>query len=123
MIEELIWVTKTNSSNFSKSDVSITVNKNGNNKIQYSLRFRNNSYLRFCKNDFVEFAVTGTRIYFRESNEKNGFKLTNSSNNNKNKGFKTIVNLEKFIGDYELLWDSHERINYIDLNKRIEEAK
>lgn len=120
-MSDLMWVTKLNSGSFSKADVSINIIKNGSNKIQYSFRFRNNSFLRFTKTDFMEFAATGTRIYFRESNEKNGFKLSTPSNDGKNKTVKTVVNLDKFIGDYELLWDSKERLNYIDLNKKITE--
>lgn len=115
----LLWVTKTNSASFSKTDVSITVNKNGNNRDQYAFRFRNNSFLRFTKNDFMEFAVTGSRIYFRESNEKNGFKLSSPSQDGRNKSIKTVINLDKFIGDYELLWDSLNRLNYIDISKKI----
>ena len=116
---ELIWTTKSNSKNSSEADVSISINKNGNNKSQFSFRFRNNSFLRFTKNEFVEFAVTGARIYFRESNVKEGFKLSTKTQNNKNCGFKTVKDLNKFIGDYELLWDSQLRLNYIDLNKKI----
>lgn len=115
----LLWVTKANSGSFSKTDVSITLNKNGDNKEQYAFRFRNNSFLRFTKNDFMEFAVTGTRIYFRESNEKHGFKLGSPSQDGKNKSVKTVVNLDKFIGDYELLWDSLNKLNYIDVAKKI----
>lgn len=120
---DLVWVTKTNSGIFNKADVSISTNKNGDNRKQYALRFRNNCFLRFTKNEFMEFALTGTRIYFRESNEKNGFKLGTTSVDGKSKTVKTVLNLDKFIGDYELLWDSQARLNYIDLNKKITEVE
>lgn len=114
---DLIWIKKTTNRNLSNPDVSITINKNGKNRDQHCLRFRNNCFLRFSKNDFVEFAATGTRIYFRESNPKDGYKLTSHSNGCC--GFKTIYNLSKFLGDYELLWDSETKLNYIDLSKKI----
>ena len=120
---DLLWVTKSNSHATSQRDVSITLNKNGANKIQTAFRFRNNSFLRFTKNEYVVFATTDTRIYFKEGTSKTGFKLTCKSVDGKSAMFKTAEDLKKFIGDYDLLWDSKEKLNYIDLTKKIEEEK
>ena len=118
MTDDLMWVTKSNSAGV-RADVSITKCKNGENKPQYTMTFRNNSYLRFSKNDFIEFAVTGTRVYFRQSNERDGFKLGTATKDNKSKRFKTSLVMDKFIGDYELLWDSQAKLNYIDINRKM----
>ena len=118
-MNNLIWIGKENSNRGISTDVSISMNKNGKNKMQAHFRFRNNCFLRFTKNNYVEFAVTGARIYFRESNQKNGYRLTCKSKDGKACSFKTGKDLSKIVGDYELLWDCNEKLNYIDFGKRI----
>ena len=118
-MNNLIWIGKENSNRGISTDVSISMNKNGKNKMQTHFRFRNNCFLRFTKNNYVEFAVTGARIYFRESNQKNGYRLTCKSKDGKACSFKTGKDLSKIVGDYELLWDGNEKLNYIDFGKRI----
>ena len=118
-MNNLIWIGKENSNRCANTDVSISMNKHGENKMQTHFRFRNNCFLRFTKNNYVEFAVTGARIYFRESNPKSGYRLTSKSKNGKACSFKTGKDLSKNIGDYELLWDEKEKLNYIDFGKQI----
>lgn len=114
----LTWIGKQSGKNCSDSEVSVTLNKNGNNKMQTAFRFRNNSALRITKTGFIEYALTSNRIYFRESNRKNGYALTSKTNSDKNCGFKTTHLKDELIGDYDLLWDNAEKLNYIDLTKK-----
>ena len=118
-MDNLIWVGKENTNRGNKADVTISMNKNGANKIQTHLRFRNNCFLRFTKNNYVVFAVTGARMYFKESNQKQGYQLTCKSKDGKSCSFKTGNDLSNHIGDYELLWDSNAKLNYIDFNKKL----
>ncbi len=118
-MDNLIWVGKENCNKSNGSDVTLSMNKNGTNKKQTHFRFRNSCFLRFTKSGYVEFAVTGSRIYFKESTRKIGYQLTNKSKDMKACSFKTGKNLSKHIGDYELLWDDNVKLNYIDFSKKI----
>lgn len=117
---EFNWIEKTNIKNSQvKTDVSITTNLKGKGKDRYTnFIFRNNSFLRFSKNNKVVFAIVNDRIYFKEGNEKTGFSLTNPNKLGTTRSFKCSGEQTNFIGDYDLLWDSKEKLNYIDLNKK-----
>lgn len=118
-MSDLTWITKRSGVGESDVTISIVKSSHSNNGVCSTFRFRNNSYLRITKNDFIEFAVTDSRIYFRESNNKDGFKLTSKSNHDKNASLKTVVDLSQYIGDYDLMWDKELQLNYIKLKEEI----
>jgi flagellar hook assembly protein FlgD len=119
----LTWIGKTVGKVPSKNEVSVTLNKNGENKFMTAFRFRNNAHLRITKTGFIEYALTSNRIYFRESTERIGYSVTSKSTDGKNVSIKTNRLNDKFIGDYDLLWDGEEKLNYIDVTKRILEKR
>lgn len=118
-MSDLTWITKRSGVGERDVTISIVKSSHSNNGVCSAFRFRNNSYLRITKNDFIEFAVTDSRIYFRESNNKDGFKLTSKSNNDKNASLKTVVDLSQYIGDYDLMWDKELQLNYIKLKEEV----
>ena len=118
-MENLFWIQKNNSTT-TKTDVSINRLKNRKcGSPVSSIRFRNKSYLRVTKNYYIEFAICENKIFFRESNGRNGFKLTDGSCQGSNLGAKITIDLTDFVGDYELLWDEKLKLNYIDTNKKL----
>ena len=115
----LTWIGKTVGKVPSKNEVSVTLNKNGECKFMTAFRFRNNAHLRITKTGFIEYALSSDRIYFRESTERVGYAVTSKSTDGKNVSIKTNRLNDKFIGDYDLLWDNEEKLNYIDVAKKI----
>lgn len=115
---EFKWIEKQTKCQSAKTDVSVTINSKGKNGRYTNFIFRNNSFLRFSKNNKVVFAIVNDRIYFKEGNEKTGFSLTNPNKDGTTRSFKCDGEQTNFLGDYDLLWDSKEKLNYIDLNKK-----
>lgn len=109
------WIGKSKSRGFGVKEVSITMQKAKERK-QTSFRFGNNCFLRISKSGYIVFALVGNRIYFKESTDKVGYRLT--ARTNEAVCFKTNVQLDNFVGDYDLKWDSKERLNYIE--KKVE---
>ena len=111
------WIGKSRSARRSDSDVSITINTGRGRKVT-AFRFRNNSILSITKTGYVEFAVCKDRIYFRESNKRNGYSA-NMKPEEKSCGFRTAHVFKNFVGDYVLRWDAKENLYYIGLETQI----
>lgn len=113
------WVTngKTNID----ADVSISMVKAGTGRHQISFRFRNNSYLRITSNLYVVYAIHNNRIYFNMSDKQQGFKLSFERQKFETGVFKNTpnkMNMTRFIGDYDLLYDRELQLSYIDQSRK-----
>lgn len=109
---EFNWITKSRATG-NTSDVTITINKNGPNKKQTCFTFRNGVDNRISKTGYAVMCVVANRIYFKQSDNKDGFSLYSKPNENVHR-FKVSTELPAFIGDYDLCWDAKEKLNYID---------
>jgi hypothetical protein len=119
-MSELMWLGKEkHRCTSSVCDVTISKNKDAKGRKRSSIRFRNSCFLRITKNNYVVIAMTGARIYFKQSNPTEGYSLSMASSDGKSKTIKMTRDLSKHIGDYELFWDSEHELNYIDLNKKL----
>ena len=108
-------------------EVSLSVNKaglntDGSQRYSVVIRFANESYKKVSSTGYVVPEIDDEMggMYFVESNEKEGFKLSNHSNgsDNVNKHFVfTIYNKEEWdnkVNDYNLLRDVSEQLYYIE---------
>ncbi len=108
-------------------EVSLSVNKaglnnDGSQRWAVSIRFANESYKKVSSTGYVvpEIDDEMGRMYFVESNEQEGFKLSNHSNGSDsvNKHFTfTIYDKEEWDGkanNYSLLRDVNEQLYYIE---------
>ncbi len=112
-MKKLKWIEKKQQQRVSKADVTITTSKNGTQFI-----LRNNCVLRITKGEYLKTAIDGNRIYFDGADDVTGYKLsTKKAQKNKYVGFSK--RLDRFIGDYNLLWDSKEGYYYIEMQGEI----
>jgi aspartate 1-decarboxylase len=77
------WVTKSKAYLREVGDIQINVTclKSANaNKYQASMILRNNQHKKF-PSGYVMFGISGSRLYFVDSNSNDGYKLTIGSNN------------------------------------------
>ena len=120
--EKFNWLSRTGKAyHRAKSDVSINCIKCGGK--QYgglSFTFRNDVWQFFGER--VEFAIYKNRILFRTAAPGEGLSLFNGNTTCSNKYFKvrldkdTQVIKDKFIGDYDLKYDSFYELYYIEGN-------
>ena len=116
-MDNLKWVKKKHCQTFGGKKVSdVTIlnckcdtSKNG---LWTWFFFKNNCQYKLTNNGYVVFARENDRIYFKGSNEVEGFKLTCATR------FKASVELSEYIGGYSLLFDESMSLYYIDLTKR-----
>lgn len=114
-------------------EVTIRLNRSGvysNGVKRYSVAFRfyENSHKKICVNDeYMVYAIdeSSERIYFKESNAIEGYKVCNTNYRNNAITSKTVcvaVSDTDFwngcIGDYDLLYDRNERLYYIGYGKK-----
>lgn len=122
----LNWIEPGRSKKDVKSECTVRLNEDGksnNAKRVLVFRFYNGSHNKFNKgSDYVIFGPNDnmTRIYFK--NAKNGFKLSQSQN------YKSIryrfdktqqPEWQKWVGDYNIVFDANEQHYYIDINGKI----
>lgn len=105
----------------SKSDVSINCIKSGDSKYgAVSFTFRNDVWQFFGER--VEFAIYKNRILFRNAAPGEGLAFSSGSIKCPNKYIKIRITdniqiiKDKFIGDYELKYDSFYELYYIEAN-------
>lgn len=115
-MDNLEWVTKKHPQTHKGNSADVVIwavqcdtAKNG---IATEVAFRNSCQYKITNNGFVVFAKENDRIYFKGSNEVEGFRLTYMNT------FKVYADLRKFVGDYSLLFDESMSLYYIDSNQR-----
>ena len=120
--EKFNWISKTGKQ-FRKAHSDISINCITYNRKPYnglSFTFRNEVWGLF--GDRVEFAIYKNRVLFRSASNGEGLAFTTGSSKCPNKYFKvkidenTQILKDKFIGDYELKYDSFYELYYIEAN-------
>lgn len=112
MLSSFNWRTKTNNSHL-QDDISINLTKD--NRLSFS--FRNACQERISSTGFISVCYHKNRIFFKESNARDGFKLTGGgSKKNKYIQINIVDTTEKaFIGDYkELKYDDFLELYYVE---------
>ena len=120
------WLQKDKSHNISEFDGEVIIQFEmhvGKTRIQF--KFRKNSIHKIATDcEYIVIAKDGDRIYFKESNVKYGFKVSNYGQNTK--VFK--VKYDRFhidedkLGEYNLEFDTNLGLHYISLNRKLEKT-
>ena len=121
-MEKLIWVKK-KIGKVAKgaADVIISqVNDYTKNATPTVIQFKNNSYLRITKNTYITFAVSGTRLYFKQEEPRDGYKLTGFNKDGTSATVKVHqdvlpINVNVEVGSYNLEWDPVLGLHYVDI--------
>lgn len=101
-----------------KEDISITYVNKTDKKDVCNLTFRNLVDKKITKTQYVEIAIDETRMYFRETNEKIGFKVTKKKDGIN--GYCSIrdrqaLEFAKYHGgDYDLMYDKENELFYVE---------
>lgn len=110
ILDSIEWQGKKKKFNKGDSDVTITVGKDG----RYKFTFRNEIWKCITNTDYVVFAPCKGRMFFKESDSRNGYKLCISGPTPNRYMFTTIMGDTDFIGDYELKYDDFLELYYIE---------
>lgn len=113
-VRNLNFVNKSQSSD-REGDVYIRIN--GKGRLSGNISFRFESWEKITKGEYIQFAVSGNRMYFVESNVKDGYKLSPEGKNQKvvrTTDETTMGWILKNKGDYLLLYDTAEELYYIE---------
>ena len=119
------WIKKSARINTSIADVSVSITsfgkgKSGATKYGTTITFRNKCFRSILKDsDYMIFAVNGKRIYFKKSDNVNGFKVYYTNKERSNCRIKYVEPLNRFCGDYALRYDSKENLYFIDIDFKI----
>ena len=109
----------------STADISISIvyttmeDKMNGVRPKVAFTFRNKSRYAVSKTNHVMIAVVKNRVFFKTSDENNGF-LIGSQSNTKEHGYLRISHTDyvsrllPFIGDYELKYDKFYELYYIE---------
>ena len=117
---ELLFVEKRGSYRGTK-DVSVSIGKDGN----VNMTFRNETYIAIAPNTgHCVYAVADDKIYFKEADERKGFKFTGAGTANdgryisfsKTKHNELTKWVEENEGDYDLKWDTKLNMWFICKN-------
>jgi hypothetical protein len=114
------WIDKKRMS-VRECDITITMKKSSNKRMCANFIFRNDCWEIISDNTKIDFGIDSekpTRIYFAQGTEGRGYKLC--TNGNQKNRYIAISNFDvnDFIGDYNLLFDTKERLYYIDSNNK-----
>lgn len=119
-MDNLIWMTKSRSTANSGNSADVTISRSGTRgkQKQTNITFRNNCFLKFAAGDYIVFAVTKTRVYFKEADAKEGFKLSKKHEHASSRYTRTALDLSEYIGDYSLSYDGRLKAHYIDITEK-----
>lgn len=124
---ELNWIKKTKIRVATKGYADVTINvshDNGKNKDVTCITFRNNSHLKITKNEHIVIAIDGTRLYFKQDNPEDGYKLSCFSKERSTCHVKIdskFVPVTKGVetGSYYLQWDKYLGCHFIDVRNKV----
>lgn len=122
-MEELVFIKK--KVGRAETDVSINVTHSEKSGNSISIIFRNgvDKFITLGKSDYLVVALLGERVYFKYSDERDGWKVSNNKGNksgNKYVGIRENVApafykfCETHTGDYALKYDDDRNLHYID---------
>lgn len=111
----LNFITKQKNCTRSKEDVSISLT--GKKKLSTSIILRNNADRKLTKSGYVVVAIDKDRLYFKESHQNEGYKLSTKAMTTST----FAINSEELndfalthSGDFPLLYDKENKLYYID---------
>lgn len=128
----LNFITKSHTRKAATKEVVVRLNlsgafANGEKRYNVVFRFYEDSYKKICRDtEYMVYAIDAmnSRIYFKESNAIDGYKITytNAHSATTSKRVCVSVNNVDFwnscVGDYNLLFDRNEGLYYIDFSKK-----
>lgn len=118
------WISLDKTQNRTQFDGEVIVSyENHGEEKRVQFKFRKNSSFKITTGCHIVVARDGNKVYFKESNER-GFKLGEYSNNTrviKIKLRKFHIE-EKYLGEYNLEFDSSLRLHYICLDRKLEKT-
>lgn len=118
---DLVFVKKESGNSPTKNsiDVSLTLINKMNGA---ALSFSPKASAMFGKTDYITAAKLGSRLYFDNSDAKDGFKLSKGKKDCARRSAtlpaKKLGIGGNWIGYYHLQWDRERELFYIDLDKR-----
>ena len=118
------WLENSKGQRRSEFDGEVILSFEKNGRIQF--KFRKNSIYKIISNEeYIVVANDGNKIYFKESNSKQGFRLSKWTSNSKI--FKVLrprfpLNEDDWAGEYNLEYDSKLGLHYICLNRKLEKG-
>lgn len=104
----LKWISKQET--YSSSDISLRVYKQKNSYCG-GVIFRNKSDIAISSNGYIQVAIDENRLYFRKSDEKDGYHINTKNKGNIHTKALRIVNedfydfCKKYQGNYSLQYD------------------
>lgn len=114
------WLTKGGSQNRTQFDGEVILSVE--REKYFLFRFRKNSNFKITDKDYIVIAKDGNRIYFKEADASQGFKLGNWTN--RVRSFKVAIDklrLDKSaVGEYNLEFDTNLHLHYICLVRKLE---
>lgn len=116
------WLVKNRRTASSLFDGEVIINEVTKNTIpSVAFRFRKDSQKKFLgDNLYLAFAIENNRMYFKETANKYGWKLSESGCNKFFKLYKKNVPLaDEWYGEYNLEWDNKLNLYFIDLNHKL----
>ena len=113
-MDNLVWNVRQRQG-YNSKDVTVTISKSKSHKNPYTVfTFRDNCHLKFTQNERAVFAVAGNRIYFKQEKEGIAYKLSERSKSFNTYELKATIDLQDFIGDYDLQYDKELKLSYIE---------
>ena len=125
----LKWETKSKIRGYEEGEVFIR--KVNDDRSSTAITFKQNSHLRITRTQHIVFAIDGTKLYFREASEFEGFKLCSGCSKNKPKKatsftikvHPTMLPLSKIeAGAYNLELDKYLGLYYIDVQNKLKQG-
>lgn len=104
---------------FNMGDVKLSLNKNGEDRMAIVVAFYNENHKKISTTDYAIPSIDEElgRLYFETGSQTDGFKLTNADKGATRRITFIIKDKETWesrTGQYNLLYDTNERLYYID---------
>lgn len=87
-----------------------------------AIRFRAGKELKISTTGALVFAIDGERIYFKEANLADGYRLSPTSQQvpaHKIQAFVPKGSIDRFVGNYDLVLDRVHNLYYIDTRHKL----
>lgn len=111
---------------FHKADIKLAINSGGGNTKAVVVTFYNDNYKKVTTTEFILPSIDKdlNRLYFETGNHIEGFKISSTGTNSNAPKIRfhidKVSEWENKIGYFNLLFDSSEKLYYIDLDSKLE---
>lgn len=127
-LRQMNWTVSRGTTSRSDADVSVNLNAKGKNTVGQNLgiTLRHGVSEMISGTEYAQICIHKNRIYFRESDSRQGYKMTKNHQNedrsatpaSRENRYMKVTNLSEtskaFIGDYELKYDDFLELYYIE---------